>query len=110
MTRADDVIDNIDHALHDWDLSPDAMRWTPEPPAPQPTVMDLTASMIRVGEVMRDAQEKLARAFTNMAKQVVKLQFELRRLRAGQREAEAQIRRSAMHTAYHHRQKRRRRS
>jgi hypothetical protein len=110
MTTSDNVLDNIDHALHDWDTSADAMRWTPEPiNAPQPTVMDITASMIRVAEVMRDAQEKLARAFTNMASQVVKIQAELRRLMAGQREAEAQIRRSAMRSEYHRRQKRRKR-
>lgn len=30
----DEVLDQIDHALHDWDVSPDAMRWTPEAPEP----------------------------------------------------------------------------
>lgn len=30
MTATNDVLDNIDHALHDWSTSPDAMRWTPE--------------------------------------------------------------------------------
>lgn len=110
MTTSDNVLDNIDHALHDWDMSPDAMRWTPEPVnAPQPPVLDVTASMIRMGEVMRDAQEKLARAFTNMATSIIKIQVQIRHLIAGQREAEARIRRSALHSEYHRRQKRRKR-
>ncbi len=61
----------------------------------------------RVADAMRDAQAKIARAFINMASQVARLQIELGRLRAGQLEAEAQVRRSAMHREYHRRQKRR---
>ena len=107
MTNSDDVLDSIDHALHDWDTSADAMRWTPVV-APEPTVVvNVTASMIRVADAMRDAQTKIARAFINMTSQVARLQVELRRLRAGQFEAEAQVRRSAMHREYHRRQKRR---
>lgn len=26
------VLDMIDHAIDDWETSPDAMRWTPDPP------------------------------------------------------------------------------
>ena len=108
MTHADDVLDSIDHALHAWDISADAMRWAPEPPvAPQWAVVDISASAIRVAEAMRDAQAKIARAFINMTPQVARLQIELRRLMAGRLEAEAQVRRSGMHREYHRRQKRR---
>lgn len=29
--KTDDVLDMIDHAVEDWEVSHDAMRWTPEP-------------------------------------------------------------------------------
>ena len=111
MTHADDVLNSIDHALHDWDTSADAMRWTPEVPKPPavPTVIDMLPSMVRVARVVQEANENLVRAFSNMVTQVVKLQVQIRRLVDGQLEAEAQIRRSAMHTAYRRRQKRRNR-
>jgi len=32
--RADDVLNQIDTALHDYDIGPDAMRSTPDPPPP----------------------------------------------------------------------------
>lgn len=38
MTSADDVIADIDHALLDWSVSPDAMRWNPAPPPRQSRV------------------------------------------------------------------------
>ncbi len=25
-----DILDAIDHAIRDWNMSPDAMRWTPD--------------------------------------------------------------------------------
>lgn len=34
--RADSVLDAIDHAIGDWAVSGDAMRWNPEGPAEQP--------------------------------------------------------------------------
>lgn len=33
---SDAVLDTIDHALADYALSCDAMRWTPDPPEPEP--------------------------------------------------------------------------
>jgi len=35
MTSADDVLAQINHALEDWSVSEDAMRWQPEAPKPQ---------------------------------------------------------------------------
>jgi hypothetical protein len=32
VSTADHILDQIDHALHDWTVSDDAMRSTPEPP------------------------------------------------------------------------------
>lgn len=32
---SDSVLETIDNALHDWDTSPDAMRWTPDHPGSQ---------------------------------------------------------------------------
>lgn len=34
----DHVIDAIDNALDDWQVSGDAMRWTPDPPPASPTL------------------------------------------------------------------------
>lgn len=109
MSNADGVLDQIDHALHDWDTSGDAMRWTPEPPPKPaaPTILDISAPMLRVATAVQEANAKIVRAFTNMAKQIVRLQVQIRRLTAAQAEAEAQIRRTAMHREYHRRQKRR---
>ncbi len=36
MTSADAVLAQIDHAIDDWSVSDDAMRWTPEPAAGEP--------------------------------------------------------------------------
>ncbi|HEY9415198.1 MAG TPA: hypothetical protein VIQ30_10595 [Pseudonocardia sp.] len=30
------ILETIDHAIEDWETSPDAMRWTPEPPPAHP--------------------------------------------------------------------------
>jgi hypothetical protein len=30
----DDILDQIDHAVRDYEMSPDAMRWSPEKPEP----------------------------------------------------------------------------
>ncbi|MCX5365900.1 hypothetical protein OG864_45200 [Streptomyces sp. NBC_00124] len=40
--RADDVLDQIDHALGGYSLSPDAMRWSPEPPPVPGTRLERT--------------------------------------------------------------------
>lgn len=38
MSSADDLIADIDHALRDWTVSADAMRWDPNPPPGQDRV------------------------------------------------------------------------
>jgi hypothetical protein len=50
--RADDIIDQIDSCLGDYQLSPDAMRWTPEPAeADRPGIRGFTPTVEIVGEV-----------------------------------------------------------
>lgn len=41
------IEDEIDGALHDYAMSADAMRWTPDPPEEQPNEMELLASQIQ---------------------------------------------------------------
>lgn len=33
--RATEVLDAVEHAWHDWNVSLDAMRWLPVPPIPR---------------------------------------------------------------------------
>lgn len=71
------ILDTIDHAIADWETSPDAMRWTPDPPPEQPTrqwvafdttpLLDserLTASFTFVQAGLYE----LGRAFTEVAR------------------------------------------
>jgi hypothetical protein len=45
MTSTDDLLDQIDHALRDNEVSKDAMRWTPGPP-PDEEERGLTAELL----------------------------------------------------------------
>lgn len=52
-SRTDHVLDAIDGALHDYHLSGDAMRWTPDPAPPRPTRIELTPEQAeRIASVM----------------------------------------------------------
>jgi hypothetical protein len=107
MTTSDNVLDNIDHALHDWDTSPDAMRWTPEaPPGPVPRFdpVVFAAAANRFADAYRAAMRGLVQKLNEMSPVI------LRAFRLMQSfDADAQVRRSAMHSEYHRRQKRRKR-
>lgn len=48
MTTTDDVIGSIDHALRDYGISNDAMRWTPEPAPPRPVPSPLRFADVRI--------------------------------------------------------------
>lgn len=64
---SDPVLDSIDHVLHDFDTSPDAMRWTPEP-AKQPR-MELTPDQIQaLRRVFNTAGEAVARGIKSLTK------------------------------------------
>lgn len=84
--RADDVLDQIDSCLGDYQLSPDAMRWSPEEPPPTPpgvgfertavVTIDTTAVTEQFEQLRRNLQafgeaaqarfEEIGRAFEAM--------------------------------------------
>lgn len=85
MSTADNIIDQIDHALGDYSLGPDAMRWSPETPPPPPgasiqrTVVvtidtaaiteqfeQLRRTLQAFGEAARARMEEIGRAFEAM--------------------------------------------
>lgn len=111
MTHADDVLDSIDHALHDWDTSADAMRWTPEP-IPVPPQLDPEAvrlALVRVGEVATRAVEAYRSIFTQFAAKMADLLPRMNELGRQIREAQAAERQHNLHVAYRHRTRRRNR-
>lgn len=59
MSRTDDVLAAIDHAVHDFEISEDAMRWNPEPPSPR------LGSLRPAGA--EDATRRFGEAFREMA-------------------------------------------
>lgn len=69
---SDPVLDSIDHVLHDYEVSGDAMRWTPEP-RPVPT---LTAGQIaafgRAFAAVGETVNRQMRAVVKVAQQVGK--------------------------------------
>ena len=151
MSNADGVLDQIDHALHAWDTSADAMRWTPEPVparteaklfgsgglvswAPVGASLDDREAWRPLGHALngfsvvsdpeRLAAGRAAAASMQTAMRSISFAFqvqvgEFQRMFAALKslspfwkqlvEAEAQVRRSEMHTAYRRRQKRRNR-
>lgn len=58
MSTADHILDQIDTALHDHTVSPDAMRSTPQPPAPRPPAIVLNCDT----RAAQQAMERLGRA------------------------------------------------
>lgn len=69
---SDPVLDTIDHVLHDFEVSGDAMRWTPEPrPAPTLTA-DQIAAFGRVFATVGEAVNHQMRALAKAAQQVGK--------------------------------------
>ena len=86
MSTADQIIDHIDHALGDYDVSYDAMRWSPEVPPQVPGVdraivvvsIDTTAitaqfeqlrtALQALGEVAQARLEEVGRTFEAMKK------------------------------------------
>lgn len=101
---SDPVLDTIDHVLHDFDTSPDAMRWMPEPqPAPvnpAQAMATLVVNITPIVETYRRVFQQLARSLAKWSPRIA----ELKRLLA---EAEANERRSAMHSEYRRRRNRR---
>lgn len=118
MTRADDVIDNIDHALHDWDTSPDAMRWTPESPLRRPELTPaqieaLTRTFNTVGAAFARGMKQLAKTFQQAGRAYAKFAhrvMEHDRVRCRVCRPYSNPRLLALGAEYHRRQKRRRRS
>lgn len=147
MTHADSLLDNIDHALHDWDTSPDARRWTPERPKPPgfatggqvswaplgTSLSDTTAwrpighclsgmRLVSDDESLRESYETAESYRRAMRSVTLSFQVQGDAFRAlidaiksisplwrDWLEQQANVRRSAMHSEYHRRQKRRKR-
>jgi hypothetical protein len=109
MTNADGVLDQIDHALHDWDTSDDAMRWTPEPVPVQPQLDPeaVRLALVRVGEVATRAMEAYRSIFTQFAAKMADLLPRMNELGRQIREMQAAERQHNLHVAYRRRQKRR---
>ncbi|ARX81565.1 hypothetical protein SMD44_00963 [Streptomyces alboflavus] len=63
MSTADDILDQIDTALHDTTVSPDAMRSRPRSATPRPPVLALTYES---REAARQALEQAGRAFSEL--------------------------------------------
>jgi hypothetical protein len=71
VPTTDEVLDQIDSAVHDWQVSPDAMRSTP---APRPTPEELQAAarafseaVVRAyAQAVRPALEALTKAFAEV--------------------------------------------
>ena len=110
MSHADGVLDQIDHALHDWGTSRDAMRWSPEaapPPTPVPAFdpVAFSTAVNRFAAAYREAMRGFALKLNEWSP-VLSRAFRLMQ----QMDTEGQIRRSAMRREYHRRQKRRSRS
>lgn len=66
MSTADHILDQIDTALDDWDVSGDAMRWAPDAPAelpePLPRTVVITIDTTRIDEAFayfREMREHL---------------------------------------------------
>lgn len=65
--RADDVLDQIDHALGGYSLSPDAMRWSPEPLRERPGVgFERTVVVTIDTTAITEQFEEIGRAFEAM--------------------------------------------
>lgn len=124
MSTADDVIDSIDHALQDWSASPDAMRWTPEPAPPRnslpsrwhqpagspyPYLWSAVTSAAVFEEAMQGVRAAFDRTLREVVAETTKLPATFAATFADVHEAE-NARRSAMHTAYRARARRRTRS
>lgn len=91
MSTADDILDQIDNALHDTTVSPDAMRSRPRSATPRPPVLALTYES---REAARQALEQAGRAFSELHRA-----FETAAPRLGQAAAEAGAGFRALHEA-----------
>lgn len=84
------IIEAIDHALYDWDVGPDAMRWAPEPvkvasPRLRPVVVTIepdsaawNAVMERAGRLVVDMAEAIQRAAEQMGKSLAVMAEDIR--------------------------------
>lgn len=99
-----DLLDTIDNVLHDYETSPDAMRWIPDPIPQPPSTAEIlqgfTRTMQQIAEVYGRAASQLAQVAAKWAPVIADLRQQLEA-------AEAAERQSAMHSAYRRRQKRR---
>lgn len=99
-----DLLDTIDNVLHDYETSPDAMRWTPDPVPRPPTTAEIFQSFTRtaqqIAEVYGRAANQMVQAMAKWIPLINDLQRQLEAARAAERQ-------SAMHSAYRRRQKRR---
>jgi hypothetical protein len=68
MTNADGVLDQIDHALHDWDTSGDAMRWKPVPPPVTVDYKRIRVAFQVIGEHVRTQMRAFEKAMRQVAK------------------------------------------
>jgi asparagine synthetase B (glutamine-hydrolysing) len=114
------VLDNIDRALHDWDTSPDAMRWVPErapePPAPVALTSDQIQALSRVfssiGAQVAAGIARLSKAFQQFGAGYLKIAhrvIEHDRVRCRVCRPYSNPRPLAFGAEYHRRQKRRNR-
>lgn len=116
MTNADGVLDNIDHALHDWDLSADAMRWTPEPRPPATLTPDQVQALSRafnaIGARVAAGIKGMTKALQQFGASYLKLAHRVAdhdRVRCRVCRPYSNPRPLALGSEYHRRQKRRKR-
>ena len=116
MTTSDSVLDNIDHELHDWNTSPDAMRWIPGPPKrpelTQAQIEALTRTFNTVGAQIARGMKQLARTFQQAGREYAKFAhrvMEHDRVRCRICRPYSNPRPLALGAEYHRRQKRRKR-
>lgn len=111
---SDPTLDAIDHVLHDWDTSPDAMRWTPEPPKRPELTSDQIQALGRVfntvGATVADGLKRLTKAFQQAGKAYAKFAHQVMehdRVRCRVCRPYANPKPVAFGAEYHRRQKRR---
>lgn len=110
-----DILDLIDNALADYELSGDAMRWTPDPPKVRPPISpeQARAALESLGRAFVPAAEQfkvvfavvfaaIGRAVAEWAEQAKPLLASIQRFNA-EVEAARRVRLRRMHSAYHHR-------
>jgi hypothetical protein len=112
MTTSDSVLDNIDHALHDWNTSPDAMRWRPEPPPATVDYKKMRIAFQVIGQHVQTQMRALNKAMQQVGKVYTQVAHRLMahdRVRCRVCRPYSNPKPLAFGAEYHRRQKRRKR-